>query len=209
MMHSTGMFHHIMDDRKVPLALLLRKPGDECYYIYDLGDNFEHTLVLESILPHDESSTESRCIELISGSGACPPEDSNGLQGKGNGSYADFLEEYKANPKSAKSIRAMRDIQTEASNYNSSWLTGRPVPFRPLEYDLAYHRRLLGAMVQGPTVTKPGDLHTFGEESNCCNLCKDRLKPLMSCSQCKVTKYCCRECQKKDWKEHKKNCLSN
>ncbi|KAF7789758.1 hypothetical protein EIP86_000704 [Pleurotus ostreatoroseus] len=34
-------------------------------------------------------------------------------------------------------------------------------------------------------------------------------KPLMVCSQCKVVRYCSRECQKKDWKSHKLQCQSN
>ena len=35
MMHSVGHFHHIMNDRHVPLALLLRKPQlKTCVLIY-------------------------------------------------------------------------------------------------------------------------------------------------------------------------------
>ena len=32
------MYFALADDRKLPLALLLQKPGDRCYYTYDLGD---------------------------------------------------------------------------------------------------------------------------------------------------------------------------
>jgi len=33
-------------------------------------------------------------VELLDGEGACPPEDSNGLDGKGGRSSAEFLERY-------------------------------------------------------------------------------------------------------------------
>ena len=35
---------------------------------------------------------------------------------------------------------------------------------------------------------------------------KDPRKPLMKCSACDVTRYCNAECQKEDWKNHKKIC---
>lgn len=39
-----------------------------------------------------------------------------------------------------------------------------------------------------------------------CNTCLKTETKLLSCSRCKRTSYCSKECQKQDWKEHKKDC---
>jgi len=49
MMHASMMYPSYMDDRKCPLALILRDVGDICYYTYDLGDNWRHTLTVEQV----------------------------------------------------------------------------------------------------------------------------------------------------------------
>jgi hypothetical protein len=36
----------------------------------------------------------------------------------------------------------------------------------------------------------------------------DPEKPLKPCSKCQTVRYCSRDCQKKDWKVHKKTCAS-
>lgn len=43
-------------------------------------------------------------------------------------------------------------------------------------------------------------------KSATCEYCKEREKKMMVCGQCRQTYYCSRECQKKNWKEHKKSC---
>lgn len=53
-------------------------------YIYDFGDNWEHTLKLEKILPQDRDIIYPICI---GGERSCPPEDCGGKWG-----YKDFLE---------------------------------------------------------------------------------------------------------------------
>jgi len=47
-------------------------------YVYDFGDNWEHTLNLEKILPRDEKVEYPICLD---GKRACPPEDCGGLPG--------------------------------------------------------------------------------------------------------------------------------
>lgn len=59
-------------------------------YTYDFGDDWEHTIVLEKILPREENIDYPKCIE---GKRACPPEDCGGIWG-----YEDFLDAIK-NPK--------------------------------------------------------------------------------------------------------------
>lgn len=47
-------------------------------YVYDFGDNWEHTVKLEKILPKEADTTYPRCID---GKRACPPEDCGGIWG--------------------------------------------------------------------------------------------------------------------------------
>ena len=53
-------------------------------YIYDFGDNWEHIIKLEKILPRDKNVDYPKCI---AGKRACPPEDCGGIWG-----YENFLE---------------------------------------------------------------------------------------------------------------------
>ena len=50
-------------------------------YIYDFGDNWEHKVVLEKILPREKNVNYPRCI---GGKRACPPEDCGGVWGYKN-----------------------------------------------------------------------------------------------------------------------------
>jgi hypothetical protein len=61
--------------------------GTKCkqlLYTYDYGDNWDHTVLLEKILPAEQSVDYPRCI---AGKRACPPEDCGGIWG-----YQDMLE---------------------------------------------------------------------------------------------------------------------
>ncbi len=50
--------------------------GQKYTYIYDFGDDWTHTILLEKIF--DENAIRA---ELIKGKGACPPEDCGGIWG--------------------------------------------------------------------------------------------------------------------------------
>ena len=50
------------------------------------------------------------------------------------------------------------------------------------------------------------ELDQFGGERGLCTFCKLE-KDLHKCSQCKYVAYCCTECQKKDWPNHKDICI--
>ncbi|MCL5674893.1 MAG: plasmid pRiA4b ORF-3 family protein [Candidatus Omnitrophica bacterium] len=53
-------------------------------YLYDFGDNWQHTIILEKILPKKDGVKYPVCI---AGERACPPEDCGGI-----GGYFEFLE---------------------------------------------------------------------------------------------------------------------
>jgi hypothetical protein len=54
------------------------------FYEYDFGDDWQHKITLEKILPAKEGEKYPVCID---GKRACPPEDVGGVC-----SYAEFLE---------------------------------------------------------------------------------------------------------------------
>ena len=61
--------------------------GSKFTYDYDFGDNWEHVLTVEQMLPPDEGVRYPTCLE---GARACPPEDVGGISG-----YKNFLDAVK------------------------------------------------------------------------------------------------------------------
>jgi hypothetical protein len=53
---------------------------------------------------------------------------------------------------------------------------------------------------------KPGNVGVNKEIM--CNFCSKTERALQACSRCKNVKYCCKECQVKDWKSHKAVCVA-
>lgn len=97
------------------------KPRSVIRYQYDFGDDWDHAILLEKILPIEVGSTYPRCL---TGRRACPPEDCGGVWG-----YAELIE-VMANPEHPEHAD-MRE-----------WL-GRPLD--PEAFDLdAVNRRLAG-----------------------------------------------------------------
>src|SRR2546428_547626 len=64
-----------LDEKRVPLEEVLRKPKDTMNYEYDFGDSWVHKVVLEKVLPNAESHDTLSCM---AGERACPPEDCGG-----------------------------------------------------------------------------------------------------------------------------------
>jgi hypothetical protein len=71
----------IRDESKYKLSQVLKKEKASLTYEYDFGDSWEHKIVLEKILPHDDSIQTPSCIK---GKRACPPEDCGGVWGYEN-----------------------------------------------------------------------------------------------------------------------------
>src|SRR5579863_1192071 len=74
----------VESERTVRISALLAEPGAKMTYLYDLGDGWEHVIVLEKLLPADPHITYPVCTD---GQLACPPEDCGGIPG-----YYDLLE---------------------------------------------------------------------------------------------------------------------
>jgi hypothetical protein len=69
-------------ERKI--AAFFLNAGTKAEYLYDLGDNWWHTLELEEVAPRQEGRLYPLCLD---GRRACPPEDCGGIAG-----FHEFLE---------------------------------------------------------------------------------------------------------------------
>lgn len=64
-------------EEDVRLDECLTQPGDVLHYVYDYGDDWEHRLRLEKVLPLHDGQGWARVVD---GRRACPPEDCGGLR---------------------------------------------------------------------------------------------------------------------------------
>ncbi|MBK7781000.1 MAG: plasmid pRiA4b ORF-3 family protein [Ardenticatenia bacterium] len=65
-------------EAKFPLRKVFGAPKTKVLYTYDFGDDWEHVVLLEAILPADPTCVLPRCI---AGARARPPEDVGGIWG--------------------------------------------------------------------------------------------------------------------------------
>jgi len=77
-------------DRKMKLSQVVQAGHRKFVYVYDMGDNWEHTIQIEKIVAAEPKVKYPHCV---AGARACPPEDCGGAWG-----YVDFLEAVQ-NPK--------------------------------------------------------------------------------------------------------------
>lgn len=68
----------VENERTVRLSSVFARVGDKIIYTYDLGDSWEHGLVLEKRLSRDPNTAYPIGTE---GPFACPPEDCGGIGG--------------------------------------------------------------------------------------------------------------------------------
>lgn len=73
-----------IDAKRTRLSAVLPRVGTTLTYVYDLGDNWEHELLLEAIVMRSSDLAYPRCI---AGERNCPPEDAGGI-----GGYTAYLE---------------------------------------------------------------------------------------------------------------------
>lgn len=74
---------HLIDESKAQLGGVLKAKGDSMLYEYDFGDDWQHEVVLEEILPAEHAPKWPVCF---GGERHCPPEDVGGTPG-----YEEFL----------------------------------------------------------------------------------------------------------------------
>jgi hypothetical protein len=74
----------LFDEASVLLRDFSREPGTKFTYVYDMGDNWEHTIVVEKHVAVTPAPKVAVCVE---GARARPPEDVGGPSG-----YQEFLE---------------------------------------------------------------------------------------------------------------------
>ena len=73
----------VYDAQEVRMRDFSREPGLTFTYVYDLGDNWRHTVTLETLVAAMPAPKKPSCID---GARCCPPEDVGGTSG-----YFEFL----------------------------------------------------------------------------------------------------------------------
>ena len=68
---------------RATVSQLLKNVGDECFLTYDMGDSWHHTVRLVEIRRYEYKDIlfSNIGVEILSGEGACPPEDCGGVSG--------------------------------------------------------------------------------------------------------------------------------
>jgi hypothetical protein len=74
----------VLAEGRVRLAEVLPVPQARMLYTYDFGDNWQHSIQLESLHPPEASVAYPR---VLAGARSCPPEDCGSFSG-----YADLVE---------------------------------------------------------------------------------------------------------------------
>jgi hypothetical protein len=109
---SSEDWYPVRDERKVTLAQIAPAAGAKFAYTYDFGDDWQHTIAVEKLLPLDPEARYPVCIK---GKRACPPEDCGGVWG-----YGDL-------------VQIIQDPEHEEYEEMMEWLGGM---FDPEEFDL-------------------------------------------------------------------------
>jgi Plasmid pRiA4b ORF-3-like protein len=121
----------VENERTVRLPDVLRKTGPKLIYTYDLGDSWEHSIVLEKQLPVDPTAKYPVCTD---GQLACPPEDCGGIPG-----FYDLVE-------------AIADPNHEQHKELKDWLG---YVFDPIDFSIdSVNQMLLPARRRGKTAKK-------------------------------------------------------
>ena len=81
-MFGGGSSRPVHDERKVTLDQVLTKARQKLDYTYDFGDDWQHLITLEKLLPDEPVTGKPKRIAVcVDGANAAPPEDFGGLPG--------------------------------------------------------------------------------------------------------------------------------
>lgn len=114
-----------IDESRIKLNQVVYREGQRFSYEYDFGDSWDHTLLVEKILPPQEGVRYPICLK---GKRACPPEDVGGVWG-----YENFLE-------------AIRNPDHDEHEGYLTWVGGE---FDPEAFDLEEVNTRLRSMGRG------------------------------------------------------------
>lgn len=103
-------------EHEVRLDEVLSEPGDRLFYLYDFGDDWEHLIKLEAVLPRDTAARRAVCTK---GRRPEPPEDCGGIWGYELAVAANDP----AHPHHRQAVAEFRDMHGEEP------ASVRPVPF--------------------------------------------------------------------------------
>lgn len=104
--------------KSTQLRRIAPEAGGRLLYTYDFGDDWEHLVQVEKVLPPEPGVAYPRCV---AGKRACPPEDVGGIWG-----YQEFLE-------------AIKDPDHEEHESMLEWVGGEfdPEAFDPRAVNVA------------------------------------------------------------------------
>jgi len=229
----THLYTHgwnFLDSQKYCLADILQDTNGLLHYVYDLGDTWRHDIICEQILPAESSDGK---VVVYEGGGACPPEDSNGFHGGGGYYYMKALQSNSVNYKEASSsfnyngkrfnplefsLPECRKRVKEALSSTLSMLTQPKIVSSHLNPSVALEQHYspnskTEALVSHPWAVDEQNsvvhevVRTSRDYSHlalCCHCGNPH--DLKVCSSCRGIRYCSRECQVADWRNHKPNC---
>lgn len=112
----------VENEQRITLDRAVSEPGDKFIYKYDMGDGWEHEILVEKVLAPEPGVHYPVCLK---GKRACPPEDCGGPWG-----YAEFL-------------NAISDPKHPDHKDMLEWVGDE---FDPEEFDLEAVNRVLSSM---------------------------------------------------------------
>ena len=213
-----------ISSEKVRLGDLVEKPGDILLYLYDLGVRWEHTITVLEVSSPPISGAHVVCI---GGSGACPPEDGNGLDEKHpaylctsaqdnvlaidtmycdlNGNSVYNMSIAKGGCLSDKNHDKHSEKQKDAVEAsNKEKLKLKVFDWNHFDLDATNDQLKIALEIHGASCLCCVE-GLYLKKISLCAVCANA-NNLKHCSRCNAIAYCSQACQLSDWPKHKLEC---